>query len=113
MPSYDLTPDADADLEDITRYTILEWSSEQARVYLDKLHICFQQIALKKASSKSFSKKFPHLLVTRCEHHYVFYLHPKKTKPVIINLGPIILTPKSSPGRPNTSLKNFSFITRN
>ena len=84
MPSYELTPDADADLEDITRYTILEWSSEQASVYLDKLHLCFQQIASRKAIGKSFSKKFPHLLVTRCEHHYVFYLHPKKTKPVII-----------------------------
>lgn len=84
MPSYELTPAVDADLEEIARYTILEWSREQARVYLDKLHICFQQIAAKKVNSKAFSKQFQHLLATRCEHHYVFYLHPKKSKPVVI-----------------------------
>ena len=59
MLSYELTPAVDADLEEIARYTILEWSSEQARVYLDKLHICFQQIAAKKVNSKTFSKQFP------------------------------------------------------
>ena len=84
MPSYELTPDADADLEAIARYTILEWSSEQTSLYLDKLHICFQQIASKKVINKTFSHQFPHVFVTRCEHHYVFYLHPQKTKPVII-----------------------------
>lgn len=84
MLPYELTPDVDADLEEIARYTILEWSSEQASVYLDKLHICFQQIAAKKVHSKAFSKQFPHLFATRCEHHYVFYLRPQKTKPVII-----------------------------
>jgi plasmid stabilization system protein ParE len=84
MLPYELTPDVDADLEEIARYTILEWSSEQASVYLDKLHICFQQIAAKKVNSQAFSKQFPHLLATRCEHHYVFYLRSKKAKPVII-----------------------------
>jgi plasmid stabilization system protein ParE len=38
MLSYELTPDADADLEDIARYTTLEWGPEQATLYIDKLH---------------------------------------------------------------------------
>ena len=84
MTSYELTPNADADLEEIARYTILEWSSKQASLYLDKLHLCFQQIASKKVITKTFSEEFSQLFVTRCEHHYVFYLHPQKTKPVII-----------------------------
>jgi toxin ParE1/3/4 len=84
MALYELTPDSDADLEEIARYTILEWGSQQASLYLDKLHNHFGSIASKNIIPKTFSKQFPQLLVTRCEHHYVFYLHPKKTKPVIL-----------------------------
>ena len=84
MLSYDLTPAAEADLEEIARYTTLEWGPEQATRYIDKLHECFQKIAKKRVIGKTFSKRFPNVSVTRCEHHYMFYLHVKQTKPVII-----------------------------
>ena len=84
MLSYELTPDADADLEAIARYTTLEWGPEQATLYIDKLHQGFHKIATKQVMSKAFHKRLPQVFVTRCEHHYVFYLHTKKSKPVII-----------------------------
>ena len=84
MLSYELTTDADADLEGIVRYTIVEWGAEQASLYLDKLHQCFQKIAAKQVISKTFSERLPQVRVTRCEHHFIFYLHPETHKPVII-----------------------------
>ena len=84
MPSYELTREADADLEDITRYTILEWGVEQARLYLDKLDQCFQKIGINKVVGRTFSNRMPEVFVTRCEHHFVFYLQPPTEKPVIL-----------------------------
>jgi len=83
MPGYELTEDADSDLEKIVRYTIREWGKKQAGQYADKLDNCFEKIARKEVLSRNFSEKYPQALVTRCEHHYVFYLHPKGKKPRI------------------------------
>jgi len=84
MLSYALTPEADADLEDIARYTILEWGVEQAKRYMNKLDQCFQKIGTKKVVGRTFSNRMPNVLVIRCEHHFVFYLHPSTEKPVIL-----------------------------
>ena len=54
MPSYELIREADADLEDIACYTILEWGVEQARLYLDKLDQCFQKIGTNKVVAEPF-----------------------------------------------------------
>ena len=54
MLSYELTPDADKDLEDIARYTTLEWGPEQATLYIDKLHQGFHEIATKQVMRKTF-----------------------------------------------------------
>ncbi len=83
IPSYELTKDSATDLEGIVRYTLLKWGTEQARLYLDNLHQCFQRIADTKAEGKTFSERFPSVRVTRCEHHYVFYLHPDGHPPRI------------------------------
>lgn len=71
MSLYQLTEDADADLEEIIRYTLSQWGVEQSRLYADKLHRC---ITAEKVASRPFSKKFPQARVIHCEHHYVFYL---------------------------------------
>ena len=81
MPVYELTEDADSDVEEIIRYTIRRWGEKQARQYADKLHRCFEKIAGKEVVSRPFSKKYPKALVTRCEHHYVFCLHPEGKPP--------------------------------
>jgi plasmid stabilization system protein ParE len=50
MHAYELTKDADADLESIARYTINEWGEAQASLYIEKLHqcFCFQNLASNK-----------------------------------------------------------------
>ncbi len=83
MPLYQLTEDADADLEEIIRYTLSQWGVKQARLYTDKLHRCFEKIAGEKSASRPFSEKYPQARVTRCEHHYVFYLQLEGKPPRI------------------------------
>ncbi len=83
MPLYQLTEDADADLEGIIRYTLSQWGVEQARLYTDKLHRCFENIAAEKTASRQFSEKYPQARVTHCEHHYVFYLELEGKPPRI------------------------------
>ncbi len=84
MHAYALTKDAEADLAGIAHYTIIEWGEDQAGLYIDKLHQCFQKLATKNVRSKTFSQQFSQVFVTSCEHHYVFYLHHEKEKPLII-----------------------------
>jgi plasmid stabilization system protein ParE len=81
MRSYELTPDAEADLEEIVRYTIEQWGESQAESYLGKISQCFKNIANKKTAA--FLEKFPDACVVRCEHHYVFYLIREEERPVI------------------------------
>ena len=83
MPGYELTADADSDLEEIIRYTFREWGENQTRAYAQTLEDAFEKIARKEAVSRHFSSKYPQALVTRCEHHYIFYLHPEGEKPRI------------------------------
>jgi plasmid stabilization system protein ParE len=84
MRPYDLTPDADADLENIARYTLVEWGEEQAERYLDRIEKQFLMIADRQIVPRQFSTRFPQVLVTRCQRHYIFYLHPEGEKPHII-----------------------------
>lgn len=83
MPLYELTADADSDLEEIIRYSIRKWGEKPAGQYADKLHQCFEKIARKEAVSRTFSETYANAFVTRCEHHYVFYLHPEGKRPRI------------------------------
>jgi plasmid stabilization system protein ParE len=51
---------------------------------IHKLHQCFQKLVTRNVRSKTFSPQFPHVFVTSCEHHYIFYLHHEKEKTIII-----------------------------
>ena len=68
MPPYELTKEATSDLEGIFRYTISQ---------------CFRKIARKDVVSRTFSKTYPTALVTRCEHHYIFYIQSEESRPII------------------------------
>ncbi len=83
MRPYELTRDAEADLEGIARYTIEEWGEAQAESYLGKISRCFKNIATHKTVSRTFSERFPSARVVRCEHHYILYLAPEGKKPII------------------------------
>ena len=84
MLPYELTPAAEADLQEIARYTLHQWGVRQARRYARLLEAGFRKIAEGCAVSKTFSERYPQVRVTRCEHHYVFYLHPDGQKPRIL-----------------------------
>lgn len=84
MLLYELTKEADSDLEGIVRYTIKQWGEPQAEKYAEKLHQCFEKIARREAASRTFSEKYPQALVARCDRHYVFYLHPEEKRPIIL-----------------------------
>ncbi len=83
MPPYELTKEATSDLEAIFRYTISQWGEEQARVYSEKLSQCFRKMARKEVAFRAFSATYPTALVTRCEHHYIFYMQPEGKRPII------------------------------
>jgi toxin ParE1/3/4 len=84
MPPYDLTPAAEADLREIARYTLRRWGARQQQRYAHQLAACFQRIVEGRARSKTFSERFPQGRVARCQHHYVFYIHPEGQKPLML-----------------------------
>jgi len=83
MPPYELTKEATSDLEGIFRYTINQWGEKQARIYSEKLGLCFRKIANEEIVSRTFLETYPEALVTRCEHHYIFYVQEKGNRPII------------------------------
>ncbi len=76
MFSYEFTPDAEADLEEIAEYTLREWGAAQQMRYAELLEAGFERIAEGTAISRSVLEAFPYLYISRCEHHYIFYLRP-------------------------------------
>jgi toxin ParE1/3/4 len=84
MGAYELSAAADADLETIAEYIIRAWGIEQARRYEALLQQHFQEIGGRKIRARVFLKHRPELLVSRCQHHYVFQLVRKKKCPLIL-----------------------------
>jgi len=82
--TYKLTKEADADLEDITRYTIKKWGKRKAVEYLGLIEKGLCSTATSKIWKQPFPEKHPKLRVMRCEHHYIFYLHNEGKYPDII-----------------------------
>lgn len=84
MPPYELTLAAEADLRDIARYTLTQWGRAQSLRYAALLEERFCSIAARTVHFRSFSEHYPQVLVARCEHHYVFYIHPEGKPPRIV-----------------------------
>ncbi len=84
MRQYELTPSAQEDLKEIARYTLTKWGKKQSLHYAELLDAGFRKIAAKNVNFRTFSKRYPQILVSRCEHHYIFYVHPDNKPPRII-----------------------------
>ena len=84
MPSYRLSSDAEDDLRKIARYTNDKWGKEQALNYGQTLETHFDKIFGGMAVIKSVTPRWPYLYVSKCEHHYVFFLKDGKDKPIIL-----------------------------
>jgi len=81
---YELTPDAERDLRGIARYTLRQWGARQQRRYASVLEAGLRTIAQRRLVPRPFSPHYPDVFVSRCGHHYIFYVHPKGQKPRIV-----------------------------
>ncbi|MBP1149524.1 MULTISPECIES: type II toxin-antitoxin system RelE/ParE family toxin [unclassified Methylocaldum] len=84
MLPYELTAPAEEDLREIARYTLEQWRQRQALRYAGLLDKHLREIAARTVPSRSFSERYPQVRVSRCEHHYIFYIHPEEKPPRII-----------------------------
>lgn len=70
---YELTPAAKEGVWGIWLYTAAHWGERQADRYVGLLEAGFRKIANGRALSRTFSARYPHVRVTRCERRY--YVH--------------------------------------
>ena len=84
MPLYELTEEADADIQAIARYTISKWGIEQTRRYEALLEKHLQAIGQRTVRARVFLNHRPELLVSRVGHHYVFHQVRKNQCPLIL-----------------------------
>ena len=84
MPGYELTLLAEEDLKSIAHYTVKTWGLKQAKRYETLLADRFQKIAQGRITPKVFLSHRPDLLLTHCEHHYIFYSTRENKPPLIL-----------------------------
>ena len=86
MPDYELSPTAEKDIQQVTRYTLNKWGSESLEKYITGLKATFDAIGNGDALKREFSKRFPTVLVTKYRYHFVFYIREDLKIPVIIGV---------------------------
>jgi toxin ParE1/3/4 len=74
---YELAPEAKRDIRSIWPYTSEQWGQRQADRYTRLLETGMQRMAQRQITPRVFSALYPHVFVSRCEHHDIFYLHPE------------------------------------
>lgn len=84
MPDYEFSLDAEADLLEIATYTIRTWGPIQARSYEAALVRSFEAIGKGTARYRRPLPHRPEIGVTRCEHHYVFFVHEESSHPLVV-----------------------------
>lgn len=81
--SYVLTKSAEADLREITRYTLEQWGAAQCRTYIADLEQKAESLATGKGLFKEMNAIMPNLRVALSGKHYIFCL-PKQNAPAVI-----------------------------
>ena len=84
MRKYNLSDDAEDDLRSIAPYTLDMWGAKQLKEYQTALNEKFEQIGRGEALERSFSLNLPNVHVTKCRHHFIFYLTEENKLPIII-----------------------------
>ncbi len=82
--AYVLTVAAETDLREIIRYTHAHWGDAQVRRYVSKLEQGIARLAARQGRFAELSKLHPALIMSRCEHHYIFCLHRDEEPALII-----------------------------
>lgn len=84
--TYEISPDAQRDLREVARYTGNKWGRKALDKYRNGLHSTFNAIGDGSVFKRTFTQKFPHLLVTKYRYHFVFYIREGVERPVIIGV---------------------------
>jgi len=84
MRNYTLSDDAEEDLRNIALYTLDMWGAEQLKEYQTALNEKFEQVGRGEALERPFSLKLPDVHVTKCRHHFIFYLTEENNQPIIL-----------------------------
>lgn len=74
MPNYRLTRAAEADLEDIWRYSYDTWGLAQADHYLNMLIACLARIGDGTAVQQRYPDLPTEIIAHRCGQHIIFWL---------------------------------------
>ena len=69
-----LRPDAEADIEDVTDYTIEQWGPGQARTYIRELRCAIELLATTALRHPIHDNVYPGLRRKRSEMHHIYYL---------------------------------------
>jgi toxin ParE1/3/4 len=83
--SIDFTAEAIKDLSCIASYTAETWGHEQALRYAQALNEKFKKIAKGMIFSRVAFLNYPKVRVCRCEHHYIFFMHPQESPKETLN----------------------------
>lgn len=83
MPEVILRPDAEADIEDATDYTIDRWGHEQALAYVGELRRAIESLATAALRHPLFETVHPGLRRKRSGMHHIYYLASEDTVEVL------------------------------
>lgn len=87
MGSYQLTKDADRDLQEIADYTLETWGYVALEEYRRGLKTKFENIGRRNLTIiRRFTSAMPDLYVTSYRQHYIFYRDSGEEKPVILGV---------------------------
>lgn len=81
--SYILTKSAEADLREITRYTLEQWGAAQCSSYIADIEQKAEAVATGKGFFKEMPALMPNLRVVLSGKHYIFCL-PQQNAPALI-----------------------------
>jgi toxin ParE1/3/4 len=71
---YKLLPEAEKDLEKIWKYTVQEWGTEQAVIYIDQMNEGFQLLADNPLLSREYDEFNPPVHIHHHKKHLIVYL---------------------------------------
>lgn len=83
MPLYELSYEAENDLEKIIEYTNKEYGAAQTLKYVDKLEKCAEKMASSYEHYRELPDVHPRLRMKHCQKHYIFGVM-RENEPLLI-----------------------------
>lgn len=84
MPFYELSDDAETDLDGITKYTYENHGVAQTLKYIDHLDECANNLAMGNGHYKALPEIHPQLRMKHCQHHYIFGVITKSSPMLVV-----------------------------